>query len=278
MARDITVIYRDIADGERFSHEGSLELHGNVGKGAIVNIDKGGLLIKGTVADGARLTVKGRGASTSISSGDLVGGRIIINGKVVSGNHSVGLSGITIQKQTGSNVMLETDGAIKLADRAGDGLHADAGGSISLNDVGKGLEAESQGSFKAGKIAAGARIAAGGSAEIDELGQQSRLKSGGSAKIGKMGAEALVKSGGSASIGSMDADSSVQAGGSARIDVAHATASIEAGGSKKIGRRSDNAADFSLSALFSAATDTASRPSPQAQSAPPKQKKRWFNL
>lgn len=287
MTDKITFINRNIADGENFSHTGSVELQGNIGKGAVVDIKKGGLLVKGSVGDDASITAKGgsSGGSISVSGNSVVisgsiSGVTIVNGRVISGGGDQsggGLSGITVEQTTGSGVVLDTDGAIELKDSAGDRLRAKADGSLSLQDVGPGLKANAGGGFHGDNIGPYARISAGGSLHIEELGAESVANGGGSAHVEKVGTGCTLNAGGSARIESVGRDSTVNAGGSVRVTTAHTEASIMAGGSKKIGRLSSDDADFELTQVFRQSATPAAK-APDAEPPAPGGPKKGFSL
>ncbi|TAL37725.1 MAG: hypothetical protein EPN97_04830 [Alphaproteobacteria bacterium] len=267
MASNITTINRDIADGESFSHKGSVELNGNIGKGAVIDIKDGGIHVKGAVADNASITAKGGSGMSgiSVSGGSVVirgsiSGVTIVNGRVISGGGATqdsGLSGIIIEKTTGSGVTLETDGAIELKANAGDSLRAKADGSITLSDTGAKLKANSGGSLEAGNIGPNSKVSSGGSLHIEELGHQSGANAGGSVHIEKIGNDCNVNAGGSAHVERIGRDSSLNAGGSAKVSVAHTEATISAGGSKKVSRTSAKDGDFELSTSFQAVASQA---------------------
>ena len=287
MANGITTLTRDIAPGEVFKHKGSLELNGSIGAGATVTITDGGIHVTGNVGEDARVTANGGGHSISISgsnnvviNGDLVGGRVIVNGRVISGggsNVQSGLSGITIDGDAGFRVILHTDGALEIKGNAANELQLRADGSITLNDAGAALTARSGGSFHAENIGSGAGITSGGSLHVEELGNNSTSNSGGSSHIEKIGTDAKASSGGSMNIGSIGAHSRANGGGSLKAQLAHSTAQLSSGGSKKVARVSDDDGEFKLSQAFGDAAAPTAKPAVQ-DDAPKPPKKPGFTL
>lgn len=265
MTTGITTLTRDIADGEVFKHKGPIELNGSIGAGATVIITDGGIRVYGNVGDDARVTANGGHANYSsgnniVTSGDIVGGRVTYNGRVVSNTtRQNGFSGIVINGNAGARVALTTDGALEIKGDAGGKLQARVDGSVHLNNTGIGLSSRSGGSFHAENIGAGAGITCGGSMHIETLGNSSTANSGGSMHIGTIGAGARAN-----------------AGGSMKVQLAHSTARLSSGGSKKIGRVSADDADFTLSGAFDGAATPAAKPVAPETPKPPK--KPGFNL
>src|SRR5215213_7192377 len=92
MTKGITTIDRDIAAGEVFKHTGSVQLNGNIGAGAKVEITDGGLKVSGDVGDDATVEANGGSGNGNVS---IVrnGNSVTITGGVIRGN----ITGVTIR-------------------------------------------------------------------------------------------------------------------------------------------------------------------------------------
>ncbi|TNE32021.1 MAG: hypothetical protein EP349_02795 [Alphaproteobacteria bacterium] len=220
-----TKIIDEIAAGEVFTHDGPVEVTGNIGAGATVKIENGGLHVKGDVEDGANLKVEDSGnGNVSISGGDIVGGNIRISGNFSSvsiGNISGGGSdenNLTVDGTTGNDVVLYS------------------GHKIDIKAAGNGLKAEAGHSFKAQSIGDNAEVESGHSLTAGDVGTDAELDAGHSMSIGRLGDNSYAVSGHSFNGSSIGKACKVRAGHSLNVAEAHESALFKAGHSKNIGR------------------------------------------
>jgi len=222
-----TKIIDQIAAGETFSHDGPVEVTGNIGAGAMVKIKNGGLHVKGDVEDAANIKVEDDGnGNVSVSGGDIVGGNIRISGNFssvsignnISGGGSDEKSDLTVDGQTGNDVVLYSDHKIDIK-AAGNGLKADAGHSFKAQSLGNNAEVESGHSLTAG-----------------DIGTDAELDAGHSMSVGRLGANSYAVSGHSFNGSSIGQDCKIRAGHSLNVAEAHESALLKAGHSKNIGR------------------------------------------
>lgn len=220
-----TKIIDQIAAGDVFSHDGPVEITGNIGAGATVKIKNGGLHVKGNVEGGVNLKVEdSSNGHLSVSGGDIVGGTIRISGNfsnVSVGNISGGGSeaaNLTIDGSTGNNVALYSDHKIKLK-AAGNSLKAEAGHSFQAQSIGNDAEIESGHSLTAG-----------------DIGENAQLDAGHSMSLGRLGANSYAVSGHSFNASALAEGCKVRAGHSLNVAEAHESALLKAGHSKNIGR------------------------------------------
>tara|TARA_R110002124_G_scaffold10609_13_gene52693 strand:+ start:550 stop:1401 length:852 start_codon:yes stop_codon:yes gene_type:complete len=220
-----TKIIDQIAAGDIFSHDGPVEVTGNIGAGATVKIKNGGLHVKGDVENGATIKVEdGGNGNVSISGGDIVGGNIRISGNfsnVSIGNISGGgsdKSNLTVDGYTNNNVTLYSDHKITLK-AAGNSLQAEAGHSFQALSIGNDAEIDSGHSLTAG-----------------DVGENAQLDAGHSMSLGRLGANSYAVSGHSFNGSALGAGCRVRAGHSLNVAEAHESALLKAGHSKNVGR------------------------------------------
>ncbi|MDD9900173.1 MAG: hypothetical protein OXT65_04270 [Alphaproteobacteria bacterium] len=215
-----TEITRDIADGEHFTHKGPLRLIGNIGRNAVVTIEDGGLYVKGSVADGTRISVndKGNGGQTIIRNGGTtvifsgVAGRVIVNGQDITKQQESILSGLTVDKQIGKNVTLSSTTSITLNGTAGDKLYASADNS-----------------FRAQSIGSNSNIRSGNSTHIDLLGSNSTIHAGNSVHVVYAESRTQIHAGNSIHFTTAGPKTRMHAGNSINGGTAHTDASLIAG-------------------------------------------------
>lgn len=211
MAETAYVHIGNILPGETLVSPSSLRIQGDIGAGAKIRVNNGGLIITGTVGDNAVISAGNRG-------NDSRGGRV--KNKF---NEKAAIYGLKIEGAVGNNVTLETSSSITLLSYAGSGLKALAKAN----------------SFNAKTVDSGAIIKAGNSANIEIIGAGSKITVANSANISNIGPECIVEAGNSVNAFSIGYDSQVKAGNSVRAQISHASAKIKAGNKIQVGKYVD---------------------------------------
>jgi hypothetical protein len=197
----ITHLHRDIADGETFRHKGGIMLHGNVGKGARVEITDGCFKVTGDVGSGATLRTRGDGE--------------LLNG------------GISIGGRTGDDVVLDSDREIRLRD-AGSRLRIRAGAGVHFGHVGEGMNLSAGAEVNGGDAGPNAHIRAATSCVMARAGDGSIVRAGKITQVTFAGHDCRITCGDIFNAASVGANTQVTATNTAMIGEAPASAKITA--------------------------------------------------
>ncbi len=146
--RGVLIIDGDVELGEKIAHEGPILIEGSVAENAHIESLNGGVTIRGDL--GNKATV-----------------RSILDQQT---NRIGGSGGIRVKGATGDDVVLDTDGRIRL-DTAGDRLTANAGMDFKAAEIGKRARIDAGTDILVLKIGAHAeRIDSGRDIQADEIG------------------------------------------------------------------------------------------------------------
>lgn len=141
-----------VSAGATFEHDGPVIIKNDIGACATVKITNGGLVVKGTVGNGARIKTEGGSGSSSIniiqSNGvTIINGSIVssngcvVNGTVIqSGNNtsSTAAKGITLEGSVGKCVTCVSDSDVTLLKAAREDLAIKSGRDVELYDLPEG--------------------------------------------------------------------------------------------------------------------------------------------
>lgn len=193
-------VRRDIAAGETFRHGSFVTLDGNIGAGAIIEIENGGVRITGNVGDGVTIRTRGHGSF---------------------------LGGIRIEGHTGDNVTLDTDERARLKD-AGNHLRIRAGGGVTFGHVGDSFNLHTRAEVNGGDVGKNAHLRIAKSCLIAQAGDGSIIEAGSVTQITAAGHDCKISCGELFNAAAIGADTEVKAAGNAMVGLAHATAKISA--------------------------------------------------
>ncbi len=232
------IIDRPTVAGETIEHDGAIIIKTPVADGITLKAKNGGIELHQGGGNNLTLQAAQRRTHTVISTGDIVGRKIIINGQVISGstgsfNSHSHSNGVTVKGSLGSKASIKTDGSVKL-DQAGDNLTVDAGGSITAANLGASALLDAGGSISLTLTGENSNLDAGGSIQADFVGASSKLDAGGSIQVAQVGASCVLDAGGSIRVGTVAENCRLDAGGSITIDTAPHPVKADAGGSVRI--------------------------------------------
>lgn len=215
---NIRIDLRGINAGEKLCQTGMVTVRGDIGAGACIDIDEGGICVEGNVGDGVMIRVRGTGKFAR---------------------------GIVIAGTTGNDVTLDCDLDVQLDKGAGDRLRVRGGNDVSLGQIGDNSNINIKGGVTGGNMGRNARIRCEGSCIIGQLGHGSTIEAGTFVQVTRAGHDCQIIAGDTVNLAALGADSTVRAVNDALVGVSHAFAKV-AGSRTFINQTSRREEDFTL--------------------------------
>ncbi len=194
-----------------FTHDGSVEVTGDIGYGAKVFIKNGNITVHGNVEDTASIETFESKQSNNNSF------------NIVSG-------GVSISMTSSSN-----SGSIFIKGKIGRCIKLDSSHNIEIKDSESSLDAKSGHSFIAHKVGANSEIKSDHNIEVDSIGQGSIVTSGHNLNLASIANNCVVQSGHNLNASRVGKKCVVVSGHNLNVAIADDTATLTAGYKKNVG-------------------------------------------